>query len=145
MPAFSLIVGPWSDAKPSNTSVRPEITAAILPAGSMFWMETSDSRMPFCLRNAGNVLVSASPAVVATDLPLRSSGFLMFFSAKNCTDAGVVCRNTPMLFTGTPCSTAVASADVSAQPKSVCPAPVACTVLPDPWPAWILSLMPCFS
>lgn len=113
--------------------------------GSVFWTLTSDSARPFFFRKMGNVLDSASPAVPAMVLPLRSAGDLMFWLANDCTEAGVVWRKTPRLFTLTPWSTPASTAGVSAQPKSVWPAPVACTVFCEPCPARMSRSMPCFS
>jgi len=40
--------------------------------------------------------------VIATVLPLMSSGFLMFFSTKPIADIGLVCSRTPVAITGAP-------------------------------------------
>jgi hypothetical protein len=69
----------------------------------------------------------------------------MPWAVKDCTEAGVVCRKTPTLLTGRPVLTPASSAGVSAQPKSVRPAPTACTVFCEPCPASIRRSSPCFS
>ena len=43
-----------------------------------------------------------SAGVIATVLPLMSSGFRMFFSASPITDIGLVCSSTPVAMIGAP-------------------------------------------
>ena len=69
-------------------------------------MRNSLSLRPVFLRNSGQIWDMESPGVVATILPLMSSGFRMFFSAKPITDMGFFCSATPAATTGAPLTAA---------------------------------------
>ena len=57
---------------------------------------------PVFFRNSGQIWVMESAGVIATVLPLMSSGFLMFLSTKPIADIGLVCSSTPVAITGAP-------------------------------------------
>ncbi len=69
-------------------------------------MVKSASLRPVFFRNSGQICVIESAGVMATVLPLISSGFLMFFSTKPIADIGLVCSNTPVATTGAPLTAA---------------------------------------
>ncbi len=145
LPDVSSMVGAWSWKKPMMTSVRPSIRAAILPDGSTLTRVTSSVDNPFSSSHAGKVAYIASPGVPATVLPARSAGSVMSWSAKNSSEAGPFCRNTPRLVTGIPSPIPFIRAGVSAQPKSVCPAATCWTVLPEPLPGLMVRSIPASS
>ncbi len=62
----------------------------------------SPSLRPVRLRNRGQICDMESPGVMATVLPLMSSGVRMFFSEKPMTDMGLFCRAMPVAMTGAP-------------------------------------------
>jgi len=66
------------------------------------------------LRNRGQICDIESPGVIATILPLMSSGLRMFFSAKPITDIGEVCSATPTAVTGAPFDAALIIVGTSA-------------------------------
>ena len=61
---------------------------------------------PVFFRNSGQICVIESAGVIATVLPLMSSGFLMFLSTKPIADIGLVCSSTPVATTGAPLTAA---------------------------------------
>src|SRR6478736_5206135 len=58
----------------------------VWPSPATVWKSLSFS--PVFLRNSGQICVMESAGVIATVLPLMSSGFLMFFSTKPIADIG---------------------------------------------------------
>ena len=72
----------------------------VWPSPATVWK--SLSLRPVFFRNSGQICVMESAGVIATVLPLMSSGFLMFFSTKPIADIGLVCSSTPVATTGAP-------------------------------------------
>ncbi len=70
----------------------------VWPSPATVWK--SLSFRPVFLRKSGQICVMESAGVIATVLPLMSSGFLMFFSTKAIADIGLVCSSTPVEMTG---------------------------------------------
>ena len=69
-------------------------------------MVKSVSFRPVFFRNSGQICVIESAGVIATVLPLMSSGLRMFLSTRPITDIGLVCSNTPVAMTGAPLTAA---------------------------------------
>ena len=80
----------------------------------------------------GNVLDERVARRPRDGLPLRSAGDLMFWLAKDCTEAGVVCRNTPMLFTDALVHAREHGRGVGPAEVGLARRPVACTVFCEP-------------
>ena len=72
----------------------------VWPSPATVWK--SLSFRPVFFRNSGQICVMESAGVIATVLPLMSSGFLMFFSTKPIADIGLVCSSTPVETIGAP-------------------------------------------
>ena len=72
----------------------------VWPSPATVWK--SLSFRPVFFRNSGQICVIESAGVIATVLPLMSSGFLMFFSTKPIADIGLVCSSTPVAVIGAP-------------------------------------------
>ena len=72
----------------------------VWPSPATVWKSLSFN--PVFFRNSGQIWVMESAGVIATVLPLMSSGFLMFLSANPIADIGLVCSSTPVATTGAP-------------------------------------------
>ena len=83
-------------------SARPLATAFSLVWASPETTVKSESFRPVVCRKSGQICDMESPGVMATILPLMSSGLRMFWSLNAITDIGERCSATPTVSIGAP-------------------------------------------